>query len=101
MSLEQAMFVIIVSALGRVGACVPVQPALGADDDATDLNHGTTLGQRKIHWKLSVIGGTARFTLQEFGMRRVDAGKAATGPSAGALLAGVEDAPGPRSRHAQ
>ena len=43
MSLEHAMFVIIVSALGRFGGFVPVLPALGADDNATDPNHGTTL----------------------------------------------------------
>ena len=43
MSLERAMFVVIVSALGRFRASVPVQPALGADDDAADLNHDTTL----------------------------------------------------------
>jgi len=43
MSLEHTMLVVIVSALGRFGACVPVQPALGADDDAADLNHDTTL----------------------------------------------------------
>jgi hypothetical protein len=43
MSLEHTMLVVIVSALGRFGAFVPVQLALGADDDAADLNHGTTL----------------------------------------------------------
>jgi hypothetical protein len=42
-SLEHPMFVIIVSAPDRFGAFVPVQPALGTDDDATDLDHGTTL----------------------------------------------------------
>jgi hypothetical protein len=33
----------LVSAPGRFGAFIPVQPALGADDNATDLDHGTTL----------------------------------------------------------
>src|SRR6266567_850517 len=43
MSLEHAMFVIVVPALGRFRASVPVQPALGAGHDATDLDHDTIL----------------------------------------------------------
>lgn len=41
------MFVIVVSASSRLRATVPGQPALGADHDATDLDHDTTLGAGK------------------------------------------------------
>jgi hypothetical protein len=41
MSLEHPMLVIVVPALGRFRASVPVQPTLRADHDATDLDHDT------------------------------------------------------------
>jgi hypothetical protein len=43
MSLEHAMFVTVVPALGRLRASVPEQPTLGAGHDATDPGHDTTL----------------------------------------------------------